>query len=79
MGVANRPQDRLRDAGDILRHLVVPYANHLKSLLGQPSVASGIIVALSIVLPAVEFNDDSCFQTNKVDDVATDRELASKA
>ena len=79
MGVANRLQDRFCDAGDIPHRLVVPDANHLKSLLVQPCVASGIIVALSIVLPTVEFNDDPCFQADEVDDVATYRELASKA
>jgi hypothetical protein len=79
MGVANRLQDRLCDTGDILHRLVVPDANHLKSLPVQPCVASDIIVALSIVLPTVELNDDPCFQANEVDDVATDRELASKA
>jgi len=79
MGVASRLQDRISDTGDNLHHLVVPDADHLKSLLVQPCVASGIIVALRIVLPTVEFNDGPCFQTNEVDDVTTDRELVSKA
>jgi hypothetical protein len=79
MGVANRLQDRLCEAGDTLHHLVVPDANHWKSSGVQPCVASGIIIAPSIVVPTVEFDDDPCFQTNELDGVVTDRELASKA
>jgi hypothetical protein len=62
----------------MIQHLVIPEPQHLKALFYKPLISSSVIDLLFLMLTAVDFNDQSRFQTNKINDVGTDGHLATK-
>ncbi|TWA91386.1 hypothetical protein [Bradyrhizobium stylosanthis] len=59
---------------DIPEHVVVPKAKYLVSLLAQPLITNSICCGF-VVLPAVDFNDDSLLAAYEIADLADDRFL----
>jgi len=57
--------------------LIVPEAQHAIAPFLEPFRARGIAIG-SIMLPAIELNDERCFRAEEVDDVCADRLLPSK-
>jgi len=66
------------DTFDFLQHIMIPESENGKSLVAQPCIPFGVIVTLFRVLAAIEFDNDSLLQADKVDDVAPQRLLAAE-
>jgi hypothetical protein len=59
----------------IFEDVVVPETQHAEALCRQMGIAFQI-TGIIVVLPAVGLDDQSPCQTNEIDDVAVDRQLA---
>jgi hypothetical protein len=57
---------------------VVPKSQDIETLIPQPDISLNIVSYLLTMLSAVDLDDQSFFQTNKIDDVASQRLLAAK-
>jgi hypothetical protein len=58
----------------IVQHLIIPEPQHAKPLIFKPLVAA-VIGFVVRVLAAIHFDDQPLRQTDKIDDVAPDRNL----
>jgi len=72
--------DRFEYAGQILVHVGIPEPQHTKSAAHEMPVAAAISrsVVVEIVLPAVDLDNQSLFQTNEIDDEAIARRLTTE-
>ena len=71
--------DRLQDAFNVFDHFVVPEPQHAVPGSPQAGIATFVVsLAFFSVLTAVEFDNQSALETNKVDDIGTNRPLAAK-
>ena len=61
----------------IADHVVVPKPKDTIVVVFKPSIAHTILLTVC-VLPAIDFDDQPTFATDKVDDIRTDRLLAYK-
>jgi hypothetical protein len=68
----------LHDCIDVTEHVIIPKPQHNESLITQPPITISVVTPLSCVLPAVKFDNQSSFQTNKIDDVIAQWLLAAK-
>ena len=73
-----RSPNRICDRIPITKHVVIPKARDAKPFLLKPCSTIRIILAIERVLSAVEFDNESMFETNKVDDKSPQRNLAAK-
>ena len=73
-GRSERLPDRVNDALDIAKHIVVPEPQHAIAFLGQELTAS-VIGCRVCMLATINFNDDATFETDKVCDIWADRML----
>ena len=51
-------------------HLVIPKPQQAIALSAQPCIPTSVVAYLRVMLPAVEFNDQSLLHADKIDDVA---------
>ncbi len=65
------------NAVDIAQHVVVPETKDLVAFLSQAFVSNRICCGL-IVLPTVDFNDETLLAAHEITDVADDRLLPDK-
>jgi hypothetical protein len=56
------------DALDVAEHLVVPETQHVESLPLQPSGSRIVLDGATIMLPAIDLDDETC-EASEVDDV----------
>ena len=70
--------NRLPNPFHVLQYFVVPESYHLESLDFEPLRSRGISLLLFGMLPAVQFDDEFLFETDKVDNVISDGLLASE-
>lgn len=61
---------------DIRHDIMVPKAHHPESLRSEPGIAQS--VAFFSLLTAIDLDNQPLGKTNKVDDVASDRELSAE-
>jgi len=77
-GSADGGQDHFQDTAEILDHVIIPETQHAPAMLLKPSRAVGLILGDRAVLTAVEFDDQRSFLADEIDDVPSDRYLASE-
>ena len=73
------PAYRFEHTACILKHFVVPEAQHSKPLCLEPFRMFSIRLHLMGILTTVYFNDQLLRQTPKIDDVVTERYLSTKS
>jgi len=73
------PAYRFEHTACILKHFVVPEAQHSKPLRLEPFRTFSIRLHLMGMLTTVYFNDQFFRQTRKIDDVVTERYLSTKS
>jgi len=66
-----------QDAFQILNHIIVPKSHDAKSISRQPRVSFGIARGI-VVLTAIDLDDQPRFETEKVCNVGTDRNLPAE-
>jgi hypothetical protein len=69
--------NRVENTRQIAQNVVVPEMQDAIIVHDQPLVTNGVVLAFR-VLPAINFDDEAGFATNKIDDVRTDRLLPDK-
>jgi hypothetical protein len=68
-----------QDPTEITHHIVVPKSQNAKTLAPQPRIAFGIMFdSVRSVLPAVNFNDHSGFETDEIHDIRSNRKLPAE-
>ena len=67
--------DFLQHRLQFLHHLVVPEPQHRITLNPQPFITARVISRLFRVLPTIQFDDQSLFDADEIDDVAPERFL----
>jgi hypothetical protein len=77
--VNQRLNNALKHCFGLLKHLMIPEANHLESAARKVSRPFQIVEKIVRVLAAVYFDDQTRAQTDEVDDVFADRLLSAKA
>ncbi len=73
-----RAPDRIGNRIPITEHVVIPKAHDTKSFSLKPCSAFRVVLTVECVLPAVEFDNQSTVETNEVDDISSQRNLAAK-
>ena len=71
--------DDLVDTLDIAEHLVVPKPQDTESLSLQPSCSRIVLSGATIMLPAINLDDEPPGEADEIDDVRSNRDLPSKA
>jgi hypothetical protein len=66
-----------KDAFEVTEHIVIPESKHAVTLLTQGKIAN-CVRSRFIVLPAVDFNNQTSFAANKIADIADYRDLSSE-
>jgi hypothetical protein len=77
-GISQSSDNQVNDSIDVLKYIVMPKSQDIKTLIPQPSISLNIVSNLLAMLSAVDLNDQSFFQTNEVNDVASQRLLPAK-
>src|SRR5258708_5937379 len=70
--------DDVVDALDIAEHLIVPEAQHAEPLPLQPRRPRIVLREPTVMLPAIDLDDEPPIEADEVDDVATDRHLSAE-
>ena len=70
-------EDRFENGCRSREYVTVPETQRAIALLGKPSVADDVSLALSVLAP-VELDNQVAFGTDEVGDVSADRHLASE-
>ena len=60
----------------IFQHIVIPEAEN--AVAGRPDKASAYRIALLVVLPPIQFDDEPGFATNKICNVRANSSLSAK-
>jgi hypothetical protein len=83
--VGGRPQWKLRDnhfndAVDILDYVLIPKSKHTISFCIEKSISRGVarLVTILAMLPTIEFDNKPRTMFHEIQDVGTERRLASK-
>jgi len=71
-------QDHFHDSVNVVEHIIIPESQNHETLTTKPVIAMAIVIRLLSMLPAVHFDNQPCFQTYKIDDVVSQRLLASE-
>ena len=71
-------RDEEMDAFWICQNLIVPETQNTISLALQKSDSIRLMFRRTIMLAAVDFNDQSGFMAQKIGDIATDRHLTTE-
>ncbi len=81
MGVllAQMFNDRRVHALRICQDLMVPEPQNPVAFISQEAAALRLWRRQSIVLPAIDFDNQACFVTNKIDNVASKRHLTAES
>jgi len=77
-GFVQLPNNFFNDGINITEHIVIPKSQHTKSLRSKPLVAQLVFVSLFSMLTTVDFDYQTCFQTNKIHNISIDWKLAAK-
>jgi hypothetical protein len=77
-GIAQGFDNHVNHSIHVLKYIVIPKSQDIETLIPQPDISLNIVSHLLTMLSAVDLNDQSFFQTNKIDDVASQRLLAAK-
>jgi hypothetical protein len=77
-GISQGFDNHVNNSIDVLKYIVIPKSQDIETLIPQPGISLNIVSYLLTVLSAVDLDDQSFFQTNKIDDVASQRLLAAK-
>jgi hypothetical protein len=77
-GISQGFDNHGNDSIDVLKYIVIPKSQDIETLIPQPDISLNIVSYLLTMLSAVDLDDQSFFQTNKIDDVASQRLLAAK-
>jgi hypothetical protein len=77
-GIAQGFDNHVNNSIDVLNYIVIPKSQDIETLIPQPDISLNIVSYLLTMLSAVDLDDQSFFQTNKIDDVASQRLLAAK-
>lgn len=62
----------------VSEHVVIPKSQNEESLIAKPPITSFVIICLLSVLSAIKFDNQSLLQAYEIDDVASQRLLATK-
>jgi hypothetical protein len=70
--------DRLKNALGVLQNVIVPESQYSKAFPLKPGSPALIALGLTrhVVLPAVDFDDETWPEANDIDDIISDRLLA---
>ena len=66
------------NALDIFENLVVPDAKHLEFLTFKPTGALLVLLGSVGMLPAIEFDDQTCREADEIDDIIAYGRLPAK-
>ena len=73
-----RVSDSVHHTVDVVEYIVVPKPEHRESLLYEPRVTIIVVGNLMSMLPAIEFDNESLRQANKIDDIYAKRLLTTE-
>jgi len=71
--------DLLENAVQVIEYVVVPKSQDIIAAMREPDRSRDILRDTLRVLTAIDFDDKLCGRTEKVDDVGTDRDLATES
>jgi hypothetical protein len=77
-GISQGLDNHVNNSIDVLKYIVIPKSQDIETLIPQPDISLNIVSYLLTMLSAVDLDDQSFFQTNKIHDVASQRLLAAK-
>jgi hypothetical protein len=77
-GLTATPGDHLNDSIKICVNIRIPETQYPKTVLLEMRIAYSISLSVESVLPAVDFDDESGAEANKVNNIIVDRRLPPK-
>jgi hypothetical protein len=77
-GILKGFQYSIRDTFAVLNDIVVPKSENRKTLRAQPCIALSIVFAIFRMLSAIKLDNQSSFQANEIDNIATKGLLPAK-
>jgi hypothetical protein len=72
------PKNMLHDPIRVLERVIVPNSDDAESLSFEPGRAHAIMRRCDRVLAAIDFDDQLLLEADEIDDISTNRSLASE-
>ena len=70
--------NQFKHAVDVSEHVVIPEAQYAIALRLEKPRSLRVAPRLLVVLPAVDFDDQTCVMADEINDIATEVNLATK-